>query len=85
MNWSAPLEVFRPFLSYSELGAPVSGMPSDMYDARRRLDEPSNEVDKQLPGLRRCCPGPGVAEATVMVVFASSGLPFYRAATCGRG
>jgi energy-coupling factor transporter ATP-binding protein EcfA2 len=72
MNWSAPLEVFRPFLSYSELGALVSGRPSDMYDAlqailgldqlvsaetrltdaRRRLDEPSKQADKQLPALR---------------------------------
>ena len=72
MNWSAPLEVFRPFLSYSELGALVSGRPSDMYDAlqailgldqlvsaekrltdaRKRLDEPSKQADKQLPGLR---------------------------------
>jgi len=72
MDWSAPLEVFRPFLSYSELGALVSGRPSDMYDAlqailgldqlvgaekrltdaRKRLDEPSKQADKQLPGLR---------------------------------
>lgn len=72
MNWSAPLEVFRPFLSYSELGALVSGRPSDMYDAlqailgldqlvtaekrltdaRKRLDEPSKQADRQLPGLR---------------------------------
>jgi energy-coupling factor transporter ATP-binding protein EcfA2 len=72
MNWLTPLEVFRPFLSYSELGALVSGRPSDMYDAlqailgldqlvaaekrltdaRRRLDEPSKQATKQLPGLR---------------------------------
>ncbi|MGH3305550.1 MAG: hypothetical protein ACRDOK_28575 [Streptosporangiaceae bacterium] len=72
MNWSAPLEVLRPFLSYSELGALVSGRPSDMYDAlqailgldqlvsaekrltdaRKRLDEPSKQADRQLPGLR---------------------------------
>jgi hypothetical protein len=37
MNWSAPLEVFRPFLSYSELGALVSGRPSDMYDALQAI------------------------------------------------
>ncbi len=72
MNWSASLEVFRPFLSYSELGALVSGRPSDMYDAlqailgldqlvsaekrlaeaRKRLDEPSKQADRRLPGLR---------------------------------
>lgn len=37
MGWSAPLEVFRPFLSYSELGALVSGRPSDMYDALQAI------------------------------------------------
>jgi hypothetical protein len=72
MSWSAPLEVFRPFLSYSELGALVSGRTSGMYDAlqailgldqlvtaekrltdaRKRLDEPSKQADRQLPGLR---------------------------------
>jgi recombinational DNA repair ATPase RecF len=33
MSWSAPLDLFRPFLSYSELGALVSGKPTEMYDA----------------------------------------------------
>lgn len=37
MGWSAPLEVFRPFLSYSELGSLVSGRPSDMYDALQAI------------------------------------------------
>jgi energy-coupling factor transporter ATP-binding protein EcfA2 len=37
MNWSVPLQVFRPFLSYSELGALVSGRPSDMYDALQAI------------------------------------------------
>jgi hypothetical protein len=37
MNWSAPLEVFRPFLSYSELGALVTGRPGDMYDALQAI------------------------------------------------
>ena len=33
LNLSASLETFRPFLSYSELGALISGTPSAMYDA----------------------------------------------------
>jgi recombinational DNA repair ATPase RecF len=33
MSWSKPLDLFRPFLSYSELGALVSGKPTEMYDA----------------------------------------------------
>jgi AAA domain len=32
-DWARQIELFRPFLSYSELGALVSGKPSDMYDA----------------------------------------------------
>jgi predicted ATPase len=33
LGWSRALEVYRPFLSYAELGALVEGRPSDMYDA----------------------------------------------------
>jgi recombinational DNA repair ATPase RecF len=33
LNWERPLELFRPFLSYSELGALIGGTPSQMYDA----------------------------------------------------
>jgi hypothetical protein len=36
-NWSATLELFRPFLSYSELGGLVSGKPSEMYDALQAI------------------------------------------------
>jgi len=36
-GWSAPLELFRPFLSYSELGALVSGKPTEMYDAMQAI------------------------------------------------
>jgi AAA domain-containing protein len=72
MNWPDQLELFRPFLSYSELGDLVSGTPSAMYDAiqdilgleqlvdaqkrldeqRKRLEEPSKQAAKALPGLR---------------------------------
>jgi AAA domain len=33
LRWAGPLELYRPFLSYSELGALVTGRPSEMYDA----------------------------------------------------
>ena len=36
-DWSTPLQLFRPFLSYSELGSLVSGRPSDMYDALQAI------------------------------------------------
>jgi hypothetical protein len=32
-GWARPLELYRPFLSYAELGARVSGQPSKMHDA----------------------------------------------------
>ncbi|WP_084525950.1 ATP-binding protein [Nocardia vaccinii] len=34
---SGPLESFRPFLSYSELGSLIDGSPTAMYDALHRL------------------------------------------------
>ncbi|MCM6775758.1 AAA family ATPase [Nocardia sp. CDC159] len=36
-DWSRDLELYRPFLSYSELGALVDGRPSDLFDALHRL------------------------------------------------
>ena len=36
-GWARPLELYRPFLSYSELGALVSGRPSSMHDAMQAI------------------------------------------------
>jgi hypothetical protein len=36
-GWDRPLELYRPFLSYSELGALVSGQPSKMHDALQSI------------------------------------------------
>ncbi len=36
-SWARPLELYRPFLSYSELGALVSGQPSKMHDALQAI------------------------------------------------
>lgn len=36
-QWLAPLELYRPFLSYSELGALVDGKPSELFDALHQL------------------------------------------------
>lgn len=33
LRWAKPMELYRPFLSYSELGALVSSTPSKMHDA----------------------------------------------------
>jgi len=37
LGWTEPLELYRPFLSYSELGALVAGKPSEMYDALQAI------------------------------------------------
>ncbi len=36
-DFEGALELYRPFLSYSELGALIDGKPSDLYDAVHRL------------------------------------------------
>ncbi len=66
MNWSKPLEVHRPFLSYDELGALIDGRPSDMYDAvqailgldqlvdaERRLNATRKRLDDSAKSARR--------------------------------
>lgn len=35
--WSPTLDLYRPFLSYSELGTLVDGRPSDLFDALHQL------------------------------------------------
>lgn len=37
LGWTKPLELYRPFLSYSELGALVRGQPSKMHDALQAI------------------------------------------------
>jgi predicted ATPase len=55
MNWAHDLELFRPFLSYSELGDLVSGRPSDMYDAIQAILglEQLVHAEKRLNDARR--------------------------------
>jgi recombinational DNA repair ATPase RecF len=57
LGWAQPLELYRPFLSYAELGALVDGRPSDMYDALQAIlgldtlldaERRLNELRKQL-------------------------------------
>ncbi|MGW5387978.1 AAA family ATPase [Nocardia sp. NPDC003963] len=36
-QWAVPMELYRPFLSYSELGALVDGKPSELFDALHQL------------------------------------------------
>ncbi|NUP28684.1 MAG: AAA family ATPase [Nocardia sp.] len=36
-EWAVPMELYRPFLSYSELGALVDGKPSELFDALHQL------------------------------------------------
>jgi DNA repair exonuclease SbcCD ATPase subunit len=61
LNLSAPLELFRPFLSYAELGGLLSGKPSEMYDALQAilgLDQLLG-AEKRLTDARRQLEEPG--------------------------
>ena len=69
-GWDRRIELFRPFLSYSELGALVSGTPSAMYDAvqailgldqlvdaEKRLDDQRRKLDEPSRLATRTLPG----------------------------
>jgi hypothetical protein len=54
-GWGRPLELYRPFLSYSELGALVSGKPSEMHDALQAILglKLLNDTERTLNDSRR--------------------------------
>jgi hypothetical protein len=57
LDWERPLALYRPFLSYSELGRLIGGRPKDMYDSLHSvlgLDR-MVELEDQLKGARREC------------------------------
>ncbi len=69
-RWAAPLELYRPFLSYTELGTLVDGKPSEMYDAlqailgldqlidaERRLGSARKQLDDASKAARQELPG----------------------------
>jgi predicted ATPase len=69
LGWSRALEVYRPFLSYAELGALVEGKPTEMYDAvqsilgldqlvaaERRLVAVRKQLDEQAKEARVALP-----------------------------
>ena len=37
LGWDKPLELYRPFLSYAELGGLLGGRPSEMHDSLQRI------------------------------------------------
>jgi recombinational DNA repair ATPase RecF len=37
LGWDKPLELYRPFLSYAELGGLLGGKPSEMHDSLQRI------------------------------------------------
>lgn len=70
LGWQRPLELYRPFLSYSELGALVAGKPSEMHDAlqailgldvlieaERRLNEARKKADADSKQAKLALPG----------------------------
>ena len=54
-GWARPLELYRPFLSYAELGALVSGKPSTMHDAMQAILglDLLTDMEKTLTEARR--------------------------------
>ena len=65
-GWTKPLELYRPFLSYSELGALVSGQPSKMRaDGDRRNRIPRESVREHVVEETRVdSVGVGLAQRT---------------------
>jgi recombinational DNA repair ATPase RecF len=54
-GWARPLELYRPFLSYAELGALVSGKPTSMHDAMQAILglDLLTDTEKTLTDARR--------------------------------
>ena len=68
-GWARPLELYRPFLSYSELGRLIDGRPSEMYDAlqsilgldqlieaERRLGDARKHLDEMSKTAKQALP-----------------------------
>ncbi|HEX6968300.1 MAG TPA: AAA family ATPase [Micromonosporaceae bacterium] len=55
LGWDKPLELYRPFLSYAELGGLLSGKPSEMYDSLQRILGLGRlvEIEKLLKDARK--------------------------------
>ncbi|MFY1668832.1 AAA family ATPase [Plantactinospora sp. WMMB334] len=55
LGWDRPLELYRPFLSYSELGGLIGGRPSEMYDSLQRILGLGRlvEIETMLKAARR--------------------------------
>ena len=58
-GWARPLELYRPFLSYAELGALVSGKPTSMHDAMQAILglDLLTDTEKTLAEARRTADG----------------------------
>jgi DNA repair exonuclease SbcCD ATPase subunit len=55
LGWDPPMQLYRPFLSYAELGALLNGRPSERYDSLHRvlgLDRLA-DIEGRLKDVRR--------------------------------
>ncbi|MBI1758926.1 MAG: AAA family ATPase [Actinobacteria bacterium] len=55
LGWERPMELYRPFLSYAELGGLLDGRPSEIHDSLHRilgLDQ-LVKIDKMLKDARK--------------------------------
>ncbi|GAA1790158.1 AAA family ATPase [Planosporangium flavigriseum] len=59
LGWDRPLELYRPFLSYAELGGLIGGRPSEMYDSLQRILGLGRlvEVENMLKTARKAMDG----------------------------
>ncbi|HEX5542253.1 MAG TPA: AAA family ATPase [Micromonospora sp.] len=55
LGWDRPLELYRPFLSYAELGGLLGGTPSQMHDSFQRILGLDRlvEIEKMLKDARK--------------------------------
>ncbi|GLH99801.1 AAA family ATPase [Phytohabitans aurantiacus] len=67
-GWQAPLELYRPFLSYAELGGLLSGRPSDMHDSLQSILGLERLVDLEtmLKQARKAADGQRKAGAALL-------------------
>ncbi|WP_280439720.1 ATP-binding protein, partial [Nocardia cyriacigeorgica] len=84
LGWEAPLQRFRPILSYDELGAMLNGTPSDLHDAISRvlgveqLTEVINRISARHKNLK--APGDDLVKRRKALADAAAELDDQRAA-----
>jgi DNA repair exonuclease SbcCD ATPase subunit len=74
LGWQSPLELYRPFLSYAELGGLLSGRPSDMHDSLQSILglERLVEIESMLKSARKAADDQRKAGAALLPALQSA-------------